>query len=30
MFDLPPRLWITITAFGGAGLTLPLAITIAI
>jgi len=30
MFDLPSHLWITITAFGGAGLTLPLAITIAV
>ncbi|MCS6510680.1 phosphatase PAP2 family protein [Burkholderia thailandensis] len=30
MFDLPPRLWISITALGGAGLTLPLAVTIAV
>jgi hypothetical protein len=30
MFDLSSHLWIMITAFGGAGLTLPLAITIAI
>nr|WP_057924040.1 phosphatase PAP2 family protein [Burkholderia ambifaria] len=30
MFDLSSHLWITITAFGGAGLTLPLAITIAV
>ncbi|KUZ83785.1 phosphoesterase [Burkholderia ubonensis] len=30
MFDLPSHLWISITAFGGAGLTLPLAITIAV
>ncbi|CAN0627510.1 acidPPc domain-containing protein [Burkholderia multivorans] len=30
MFDLPSHLWISITALGGAGLTLPLAVTIAI
>ncbi|MBN3821634.1 phosphatase PAP2 family protein, partial [Paraburkholderia sp. Se-20369] len=30
MFDLPSHLWISITAFGGAGLTLPLAVTIAV
>lgn len=30
MFDLSSHLWIMITAFGGAGLTLPLAITIAV
>lgn len=30
MYDLPPRLWISITALGGAGLTLPLAVTIAL
>jgi membrane-associated phospholipid phosphatase len=30
MFDLSPHLWISITAFGGAALTLPLAITIAL
>lgn len=30
MFDLSPHQWISITAFGGAGLTLPLAVTIAI
>ncbi|RQS69562.1 phosphatase PAP2 family protein [Burkholderia sp. Bp8963] len=30
MFDLPSHLWISITVFGGAGLTLPLAVTIAV
>lgn len=30
MFDLPSHLWISITALGGAGLTLPLAVTIAV
>ncbi|KVE36282.1 phosphatase PAP2 family protein [Burkholderia sp. TSV86] len=30
MFDLPPRLWMSVTALGGAGLTLPLAVTIAV
>ncbi len=30
MYDLPTHLWFSITRFGGAGLTLPLALTIAI
>jgi membrane-associated phospholipid phosphatase len=30
MFDLPYHLWISITSFGGAALTLPLAVTIAV
>ncbi|WP_179400649.1 phosphatase PAP2 family protein [Burkholderia guangdongensis] len=30
MFDLPSHLWISITTLGGAGLTLPLAVTIAV
>lgn len=30
MFDLPSHLWISITALGSAGLTLPLALTVAV